>query len=216
MKIAHLEDQGQIEEILRNVRGETMISGGELPLWFERGFFLLDDHGMFWCSPVSDDTLEVHATFDNEYRGHYARDLGMEAQRMLFTELSITRMITKCKVRHKNVVAFTKWIGFHEIGLVGEDRVLECSLDSYIMLDHHLGRLTGEFPLPSVCPQEQANYAGFFMECSNKGMLLKGLQTYNRMASLLHWQPLIITSDNPILLTVGDKQFSPTVVPSEA
>jgi hypothetical protein len=214
LKLATADDLSQIKAILSRAgaSGETMLKNPNAKPENLPGFFLLDDHGVFWCKPIDHETLEVHTTFDPDHRGQYARDLARAGQRMVFTELDIQRVVTKCKLHHQYVVAFAKWMGFKQIGIVDDTIVLECTLDSYVMLDNDLYdfAIDAGFPLPDICPQEQANFAGFFVMCYRNGLLMKGLQTYNRMALLLDWEPLLLTSSNPILLTIGDRQFSPS------
>ncbi len=219
VKIATPQDSPQIEAILAKAgaAGETMVNKVEdykdLP-----GFFLLDEHGAFWCNPIDDLTLEVHATFEPDYRGKYVRDVTRDAQRMIFTELGVTRMLTKCKLHHQYVLTFAKWVGFKQIGIVDDTIIMECPLEAYVMLDNELCdfAIDAEFPLPPICPQEQANFAGFFVACCRTGMVMKGLVAYNRMAVLLGWEPLLLTSSEPILLTIGGRQFSPRSLMTEA
>ncbi len=214
MKIATQDDFQHIQGILANSAkdGEVMVQNPSRDMSKEAGFFITDDHGCFWCKPIDTETLEVHTTFEPGYRGQYARDLTRVGQRMVFTELPVQRLVTKCKLRHKYVVAFARWMGFKQIGVVDDTIILECSLDAYVMLDTDLSdfAIDVDFPLPPVCPQEQANYAGFFVLCCRNGLLMKGLQSYNRMALLAGWEPLLLTSIDPILLTMGGRQFSPS------
>jgi RimJ/RimL family protein N-acetyltransferase len=214
MRIATPSDFDHIQNILDKAgeSGETMLSKPDAKPENLLGFFLVDDHGCFWCKPIDNETLEVHTTFEPKYRGQYARDLARVGQRMVFTELDVRRVITKCKLHHKYVVAFAQWMGFKQIGIVDDTIILECPLEAYVMLDTDLCdfAIDAGFPLPAICPQEQANFAGFFVLCYRNGLLMKGLQAYNRMALLLDWEPLLLTSSNPILLTIGDRQFSPS------
>jgi len=219
MHIATASDCSQIESILAKAGavGETMLKDRtdykELP-----GFYLLDDHGAFWCNPIDERMMEVHATFEPEYRGKYVRDVTRAAQRMIFTELGVERLLTKCKLKHQYVVMFAKWVGFKQIGIVDDTIIMECPLEAYVMLDNELCdfAIDAEFPLPPICPQEQANFAGFFVACCRTGMVMKGLVAYNRMAVLLGWEPLLLTSSEPILLTIGGRQFSPRSLMTEA
>ena len=218
MRLAGPEDHDKIRQILEDAAksGETMVKGQIAP-WFDQGFFLLDDHGVFWCKPLDDRTLEVHTTFEKGYRGKYVLDSAREAQRMLFSELGIERMVTKCKTHHKYVITFSQWIGFHRTAQIGDDVILECPIESYIYMDKDLAENARviDFPLPGDSSLEQAQFAGFFALCCQKGLVVKGLKTYNRIALLLQWQPLILTSANPILVSVDGKEFSPTSVPTE-
>ena len=208
MRLAKTEDYPRIKELLESVSdtSEIMFKVG-VDIDNVEGFFLLDDHGCFWCNPIDNQTLEVHATFEKQYRGKYVMDCAKECQRILFTELGIERMVTKCKTKHKYVIEFGKWIGFSKIGQIGDDVIMECPVESYICQDEGLADFaTGEdFPLPPIYPSEQANFAGFFVLCCRSGLSFKGLQVYNRMAVLLQWQPLLLASNNPILFTVGDR-----------
>lgn len=219
MKIAKQEDMQYIEEILEksSKHGDTMFKHG-IDYRQQHGFYIVDDHGVFWCNPIDERTLEVHTTFEPEYRGQYVRDVTMAGQRMVFTELGVERLITKCKLNHQYVVAFAKWMGFKKIGIVDDTIIMECPIESYIMLDNDLCdfAIDTDFPLPPICPQEQANFAGFFVACCRTGMMMKGLATYNRMAVLLDWEPLLLTSLDPILLTIGGRQFSPNCAATEA
>ena len=213
MRIATPQDCPQIEVILSKAMasGESMFQR-DINYKDQPGFFILDDHGVFWCNPLDDATLEVHATFEPGHRGRYVRDITRAGQRMIFTELGVERLLTKCKIHHQYVVEFARWMGFKQIGIMDDTILMECSLDSYIMLDNELCdfAIDVDFPLPPVCPQGQTNYAGFFVLCCRTGLMMKGLATYNRMAALLGWEPLLLTSSEPILLTIGGRQFSPT------
>jgi hypothetical protein len=214
MRIATENDYPKIKSILSMAKehGETLLKLPDAQIENLSGFFILDDHGVFWCNPIDERTLEVHTTFEPDHRGQYARDVARAAQRMIFTELGVERAVTKCGLGHKYVVAFARWMGFKQIGLVADTIILECPMEAYIMLDNDLCdfAIDVDFPLPSICPQEQANFAGFFVACCRTGMFMKGLQAYNRMAVLMGWEPLLLTSANPILLTIGDRQFSPS------
>jgi hypothetical protein len=219
MRLAKIDDYPNIKKMLENVSdtSDIMFKAG-VDIDHIQGFFLLDDHGCFWCNPIDNLTLEVHATFEPGYRGKYVLDCARECQRILFTELGIERMITKCKTKHKYVIEFGKWIGFKKIGQIGDNIIMECPVESYIIQDEGLADFASDdsFPLPSIYPQEQANFAGFFILCFRVGLFMKGLQAYNRMAVLLQWQPLLLASNNPILFTVGDKEFTPTSIMAEA
>ena len=219
MRLAKIDDYPNIKKMLENVSdtSDIMFKAG-VDINHVQGFFLLDDHGCFWCNPIDNLTLEVHATFEPGYRGKYVLDCARECQRILFTELGIERMITKCKTKHKYVIEFGKWIGFKKIGQIGDNIIMECPVESYIIQDEGLANFASDdsFPLPAIYPQEQANFAGFFILCLRAGLFMKGLQAYNRMAVLLQWQPLLLASNNPILFTVGDKEFTPTSIMAEA
>lgn len=218
MKLATAEDYPKIKQMLENISdaSEIMFKTG-VDIDNVSGFFLIDDHGCFWCNPIDNLTLEVHATFEPGYRGKYVLDCARECQRILFTELGIERMVTKCKTTHKYVIEFSKWIGFRQIGQIGDNIILECPVESYICKDEDLSDFASdnEFPLPAIYPQEQASFAGFFIMCCQSGLALKGMQVYNRMAVLLQWQPLLLASNNPILFIVGDKEFTPNAIKTE-
>jgi len=183
----------------------------------QKGFYIIDDHAVFWCNPIDAGTMEVHTTFTPSHRGKYARDLTRAGQRMIFSELGVEKLITKCKLHHKYVVAFAQWVGFKQIGTVDDTIILECPIESYIILDNELCdfAIDVDFPLPKDCSQAQSNFAGFVISCFRNGLLMKGLQTYNRMAVLMNWEPLLLTSTNPILLTIGNRQFSPSNMATE-
>lgn len=219
MRLAGPEDHDKIRQILEDAAktGETMVQGKMQP-WFNQGFFLLDEHGVFWCNPLDGRTLEVHATFEKDYRGKYVLNAAREAQRMLFSELSIERMVTRCKLRHQYVISFSQWAGFHKVAQLGDDVILECPIESYVALDNELSKFVyeSEFPIPEICTVEQIHFAGFFLLCCRKEMVMKGIQTYNRMSVLLQWSPLLLTSADPILITVDGKEFPPTAIPTEA
>ena len=219
MRLAKIDDYPNIKKMLENVSdtSDIMFKAG-VDINHVQGFFLLDDHGCFWCNPIDNLTLEVHATFEPGYRGKYVLDCARECQRILFTGLGIERMITKCKTKHKYVIEFGNWIGFKKIGQIGDNIIMECPVESYIIQDEGLANFASDdsFPLPAIYPQEQANFAGFFILCLRAGLFMKGLQAYNRMAVLLQWQPLLLASNNPILFTVGDKEFTPTSIMAEA
>ena len=216
MRIATTKDHPLIESILLG-SDESMFGGG-IDFKAQKGFYLLDDYAVFWCNPIDDQTLEVHTTFTPDHRGQYARDLTRVGQRMIFSELSVERLVTKCKTHHKYVVAFAQWMGFKQIGTIDDTIILECPLEAYVMLDNDLCdfAIDIDFPLPKDCTQVQSNFAGFVVSCFRSGMLMKGIQTYNRMAVLMNWEPLLLTSTNPILLTIGDRQFSPSSMATEA
>jgi hypothetical protein len=216
MKIAGTEDYPRIESIL-SMDGESMFQPG-IDFRTQKGFYILDDYAVFWCNPIDERTLEVHTTFTPDHRGRYARDLTRVGQRMIFSELSVERLVTKCKLHHKYVVAFAQWMGFKQIGTIDDTIILECPIEAYVMLDNDLSdfAIDIDFPLPMDCSQVQSNFAGFVISCLRSGMLMKGIQTYNRMAVLMNWEPLLLTSTNPILLTIGDRQFSPSSMATEA
>ena len=216
MRIATKNDYPEIESIL-SMDGESMFQPG-VDFRVQKGFYLLDDYAIFWCNPIDDRTMEVHTTFTPNHRGKYARDLTRVGQRMIFSELSVERLVTKCKLHHKYVVAFAQWMGFKQIGTIEDTIILECPIEAYVMLDNDLSdfAIDVDFPLPRDCPQAQSNFAGFAISCFRSGMLMKGIQTYNRMAVLMNWEPLLLTSTNPILLTIGDRQFSPSSMATEA
>lgn len=217
-KIASIEDAPVIEHILAEAgkHGETMVQGGSLGDFFETGFFMLEEngHGFFWAKTLDGLSLEGHTTFLPRFRGLYAKNMALEAMRQVFSELSVERIYTKCKEKHKYVAQFCSWVGFKNLGWIGDEIVFECSLESYVLQDASLEAeaVSAGFPLPEVCPMEQAQFAGFFVLCCKKGLFMKGRSVYNRMAFLLGWEPLLIKSNEPILFTVGDRQFSPTVV----
>ena len=221
--VATKEHMSILEDILKvsAKHGETMVmNDSPLEFFCENGFFLLEEngHGFFWCRVLDPITMEVHATFKPEYRGGWVKRSAMEGIRKVFSELMVERLVTRCKDHHKYVVAFSQWLGFKQIGFSGDNIVLECSLDSFVMRDDDLALLAHEIDFPGLenASMEQARFAGFFVLCVRSGLVMKGLEKYNRMAVLLGWEPLLMISDSPMLFSVGTGQFSPISTTVEA
>jgi len=223
MRFATPGDRPIIEAILAEAgaSGETMIMGDSSLEWFfDNGFFLVSEggEGCFWLRVLDEQTLEVHATYKPSARGRVARQIAKDGIREVFSSLPTQRLITRCKTKHKHVIMFGEWLGFRRVGTMGDDVVMECTLDTFVANDGILMErvMDAGFPLPLPCTLGQAIYAGFFLECLEHGQVFKGVDVYNRMGSLLGWEPLLISGNDPMLFSVGTRQFSPIKVETEA
>lgn len=176
-----------------------------------RNFILVNEFGGFLVIKLMDGLYECHTQFLPEGRGQAAINAVNEALHYIFTKTDCTRIVTKVNVNNRATRLFTSQF-FRRRGVVGDHHYYSLDIEDWIErspdCESHGVAFHNAIQGHSESVEMIENYTGAAYLMMNEGNIYKGQLIYNRWASMAGCPPIIVVSENPLIIQRGDLKIS--------
>ncbi len=175
-------------------------------------FVLVTEFGGFVVIKKMAGIYECHTQFLPAGRGKHAVDAVNESLRYMFLRTDCIRIVTKVHVENKAVQHFTAQF-FRKRGQNGDHFYYSLDFDDWVAKDADC-QMAGEQFHKLIAGKQNHDedslhdcYVGAAWLMAQKGNVYKGQLHYNRWAVMSGYELLIVLSEAPLIVSVGEMKL---------